>query len=139
MLSGEENILRVKVDRKFPRQVLLSLSIVVGLAAYPLLRFGSYDVILAAIAGALLSTVNVLLGYLAIELSIDKSYSTFLKTVLGGMGVRMAFMLTALVVLIRFFKFHAMSLTVSMLGLYVLFLALEVLFIQKKVTTKEQG
>ncbi len=46
----------------------------------------------AAVAiGAVMSTVNVLLGIPAIEYyARDKSYTTFLKAVLGGMGLRLA-------------------------------------------------
>ena len=120
----------------FPLQVLLSLVIASGLAAYPVVAYGSREIIVAGVMGAILSTVNVLLGYFAIEYSFDKSYSTFLKATLGGMGVRMMLMLGALIVLIRFFGFHAAALTISLLGFYVIHLILEILFIQKKVATK---
>ena len=128
----------VKVDKGFPRQVFFTLGAVALAAAYPLLRFGSREVIIAAITGAILGTANVLAGYLAIEYSIGKSYSTFLRTVLGGMGLRMALLLGTLVVLIKLFGLHAAALTVSLLGFYVIFLALEVVFIQKKVDTRNE-
>ena len=129
----------VKVDSRFPKQIIATLILSAVVAAYPLFRFSSPDVIKSVIAGAFLSTVNVLLGYLAIEYSFGKSYSTFLKTVLGGMGVRMALLLAALVALIRVFGFHAVGLTVSMLTFYVIYLILEVLFIQRKMIAKNQG
>ena len=126
----------VKVDKVFPRQVLYTLGVVTLAAAYPLLRFGSREVIIATIVGAILGTANVLAGYLAIEYSIGKSYSTFLRTVLGGMGLRMALLLGTLVVLIKLFGLHAVALTVSLLGFYAIFLALEVVFIQKRIDTR---
>jgi hypothetical protein len=55
------------------------------------------------------------------------------------MGIRMVFMLGALVVLIRFFGLHAAALTVSLFGFYVIYLVLEIMFIQKKVTHKSTG
>ena len=106
------------------------------LAGYPVVHYGSPAILTACVVGALLSTVNVLLGYLAIQYSFEKSYTTFLKAVLGGMGARMVLLLGSLVVLIRFFGFHAAALTVSLLGFYALFLVLEILFIQKKVGNK---
>ena len=128
----------VKVDKVFPRQVLYTLGVVTLAAAYPLLRFGSREVIIATTVGAMLGTANVLAGYLAIEYSIGKSYSTFLRTVLGGMGLRMALLLGTLVMLIKLFGLPAVALTVSLLGFYAIFLALEVVFIQKKVDTRNE-
>ncbi len=119
--------------------MVFTLAAVAAVAAYPLLRYGTQDVIVASVVGAMLSTVNVLAGYYAIEYSIDKSYSTFLRTVLGGMGLRMVVLLGIMVVLIKLLGLHAVALTLSLLGFYVVFLALEVLFIQKKVDSKNEG
>jgi hypothetical protein len=129
----------VKIDRAFPVQVALALGAGGGIAAYPLARYGSGEIIEAVVAGGLLSTANVLLGYLAIEYSFEKSYTTFLKAVLGGMGVRMIATLGTLIVLIKAFGFHTTALVVSLLGFSSIFLVLEVLFIQKKVIVKNQG
>jgi hypothetical protein len=129
----------VKIDKRFPLQVLGSLIGVACAGAYPMVRYGSPEILIAASTGALLSTINVFVGFLAIEYSFNRSYTTFLKTVLGGMGVRMALMLVALLVLIKAVGLHAVALTVSLLGFYVVFLVLEVLFIQKKVITKNQS
>jgi hypothetical protein len=128
----------VKIEKRFPLQVFGTLAAVAILGAYPLFRYASADVILAACVGAAMSTVNVLLGFLAIEFSFDKSYTAFLKAVVGGMGLRMAFMLGALLVLIKFAGMHEVALTVSLLGFYAVYLVLEVLFIQKKVLIKNQ-
>jgi hypothetical protein len=129
----------MKIDARFPRQVALTLCGVSALAAYPLSRYGSPEVITAAAIGALLSTVNVLLGFFAIEYAIDKSYTVFLKAVLGGMGIRMLLLLGAMLVLILVFHLHAVAFTVSLLGLYLIYLILEILFIQKKVLLRNQG
>ncbi len=126
----------MKVDPRFPRQVLGTLAILGIVSAYPLARFASRDILEATAAGVLLSTLNAFGGFLAIEYSIDKSYTTFLKAVLGGMGIRMAFMLGVMVILIKFFFFHVVALVVSMLGLYMVYLVLEILYIQKKMTIK---
>jgi len=129
----------VKIDKRFPLQVIGTLIVVALASAYPMVRYGSPEILVAASVGGLLSTVNVLVGFLAIEYSFNKSYTTFLKMVLGGMGVRMALMLVALLVLIKVVGLHTAALTVSLLGFYVIFLILEVLFIQKKVVIKNQS
>jgi hypothetical protein len=131
--------LGVKADKRFPLKVLGALVVVTLLGAYPTVRFASPEIVLAMGVGALLSTVNVLLGFLAIEYSFDKSHTTFLKVVLGGMGVGMALMVVALVVLLKVMELHAVALTVSLLSFYLIFLVLEVLFIQKKATAKNQN
>ena len=128
----------MKIDARFPRQVALALFGTSALAAYPLSRFGSSEVIVAAAIGALLSTVNVIFGFLAIEYAFDKSASVFLKAVLGGMGIRMLFLLGAMLVLILVFQVHAVALTISLLGFYSIYLILELLFIQKKVMLRNQ-
>jgi hypothetical protein len=128
----------VKVDRRFPVQVVGVLAGASVIVAFPLVRYGSMEVLLAAAAGAVLSAVNVLLGYLAIEYSFEKSYTTFLKAVLGGMGARMVLILAALLVLIKVVGLHTVALTVSLLSFYLVFLILELLFIQRKVAVKNQ-
>lgn len=122
-----------RFDLAFARQVGAALLVMTFVAAWPLARLGNPEVIRAVAIGAAMSTVNVLLGYAAIAGSINRSSTTFLKVVLGGMGVRMLVMLLSLVVLIKVFHVHAASLTASLLGSYAVFLTLEVLYIQKKI------
>lgn len=122
----------------FPRQVGVTLLVVVLLAGYPMLRFASGEVIGGALIGAVLSTLNVMLGYLAIEYGYGKSSTVFLRTVMGGMGLRLLFMLGSMTVLILLCRVHAAALTVSVLGFYAIFLVLEVLFLQRKVLVNNQ-
>ena len=129
----------MRVDPRFPRQVAWTLVAAAVALAWPLWAAGSPAVVAAVALGAAMSTINVLLGYLAIEYAYDKSYTTFLKAVLGGMGLRLLGMLGAMVVLITVFGVHAVALTVSVLGFYAVYLVLEILFIQKKVVSRQQG
>jgi hypothetical protein len=109
------------------------------LSVYPLFAFASAEVVRACIAGVTISVANVLAGYAAIEYSIDRSYTVFLKAVLGGMGLRMLVMLGTLMMLIEVFHFQAVPLVVSLMGFYILFLILEILFMQKKMNKKAEG
>jgi len=130
---------RRKLDFAFPRQIVVTFVIAAGLASYPLALYATADVVKACIAGSLIGLFNVFAGYAAIEYAIDKSYTVFLRTVLGGTGIRMAAMLAALLVLIKGFRFNAVALVVSLLGFYVLFLILELMFIQTTMTKKAKG
>jgi len=129
----------MRIDRRFPLRVGVALLIMALVAAYPLLRYGTEPVMFAVLAGTALSTVNVLAGFLTIEYAFDRSYTTFLKAVLGGMGIRMALMLGALLVCILGFRLHTLAVTIGMMVPYSVFLVLEILFLQKKVQVKHQG
>lgn len=126
----------MKIDTRFPLQIAGILVVAALLGGYPLLNYGSADVVAGVLLGAGISTVNVLLGFLAIEFSFNKSYTVFVRTVIGGMGVRLVIMLGLLALLIGIFRVHAVALAFSLLGFYAVFLLLEVLFIQRKVTLK---
>jgi hypothetical protein len=128
-----------RFERRFPLQVGATFIIITVLAAYPLQRWGSAEIAGAALVGALLSTCNVLVGYLLIEYAFDKSYTTFLKVVLGGMGLRMALMLGVLMLLIMVCALHTVGLTVSMLLFMMIYLILEIAYLQRKVDVKSQG
>jgi hypothetical protein len=129
----------VKIEGRFPTQVGMTLVVMIALAAYPLARYAPGEVRLAAGAGALIAMLNVLAGYAAIEYAIHRSHTTFLMVVLGGMGVRLLLMLGALVWLILGVGMHAIALTVSLLVCYLVFLVIEVLFIQKRILTKNEN
>jgi len=125
--------------RKFALQVAIVFVATILCAAYPMIRYASDEVLLAAGTGAVMSTLNVLVGFLAIQLTINKSYTTFLKAVLGGMGVRMAVMLGLLLVLILAAHMHPVALTVSVVGYSLIYLVLEIVFLQKMVQVRNQG
>jgi len=129
----------MKVDWSFPRQIFLAIMIIGCVGTYPLLKFGTIEIFEAVIVGAILTTVNVLLGYAAIEYSLGKSTTTFFKFVIGGMGIRLFLMAVILVLLIKVFQLHVGALIGSMGVFYVAFLTLEVFYIQKKINSKQQS
>jgi len=118
--------------------VFIALVVLCGIAAYPL-SISSSEYVRCFIAGAALSTLNVLAGYIALEYSEGKSYTTFLKAVLGGMGVRMALMIAALLILIMVFDFESAPLVIFTIGFYTVYLVMELLYIQKKANVQNQG
>lgn len=126
------------IDWGFPRRIAIVLGAAVVVLAYPLYRLGSGDAVVAVVVGALLSTANVLAGFLMIELTFEKSYSSFLKAVLGGMGIRMSVLLGLMALGIAVLHLDAMWFSVSLLGFYLLYLVLEILYLQKKVDVKNR-
>ena len=123
----------------FPKQIVIALACIACLSAYPLFRYGSGDIILASVLGAFLMTANVLVGYAAVQHSIGKSTTTFFKYVFGGMGLRLFVLTGILILLVRFFGIDAVALVVSMGIFYIVFMTLEILFIQQQIDLKQQS
>lgn len=136
---GNTRTRSVNIDRRFPIQVAVTFAAGLVAAAVLLATTGSQEIVIAVIAGSVLSTLNALAGFLAIEYSLQKSHATFMKAVLGGMGVRMLVMLGVLVFLIKVVELHTVALVASVLGFYVIYLVLELLYIQRKVSHNNQG
>jgi hypothetical protein len=121
----------------FPKQVFITMAVITAAGAYPVARWGSPGVAEAAAAGAILATVNVLAGYVAISRSLGQSIHTFMKYVMGGMGLRLFAMAGILLLLTRGFGFHATALVASLGIYYLAYLVLEVLFIQSELNVRQ--
>jgi hypothetical protein len=123
----------------FPKQVFLTGGSICALSAYPLAAYASGEVQKAALAGGIIATLNILAGYAAITYSVGRSMNTFMKFVLGGMGLRLAAMTGLLVVLVGVFGFHAAALVASLGVFYLAYLVLEIVFIQQKLGARQDG
>lgn len=129
----------MKIDRRFPVRVAITFGVGLAIAQAVLIVSDKRDLAVPVVAGAILSVVNVLAGFVAVEYSLERSYTTMLKTVLGGMGIRLALMLAILVLLIKVVRLNAVALVVSLLAYYVVYLVLEVLYIQERVSHKSKS
>lgn len=123
----------------FLRTVVLTLVIVGAAGSYPLMQYADKEIVHGIVAGVALSVVNVLMGYAAIEYSFNKSYTHFVQIVLGGIAIRLFVMAGLLLVLVGVFKFHTTALVASLFGMYVIFLAEEVVYIHNKWQSKIQN
>jgi branched-subunit amino acid ABC-type transport system permease component len=75
--------------------------------------------------GAALATLNTLVAHALVEWSERRSTKAFLGAVLGGMVGRMALMLAAVVAGVLGLGLPRLPLVVSLLGYFVLFMAIE--------------
>lgn len=128
----------MKVDWAFLRMVLVLYAILTGVTLFFLSRYAESEHLESVVAGVFLSAANFLLGFLAIEYAFEKSHTTFLKVILGGMAARLLAMVGVVVVLIMVYQFHSLTLMLSLLGFYAVNLTLETFFLQKKVSTKNK-
>lgn len=129
----------MRPDGRFLRQVSGALVVVALLLAYPLWAWDSRDVTVAVATGAFLSTLNVIAGAMAIEYAFPRSYTTFLKVVLGGMGVRLGVMLAVMAVLVAVVRMHVLALVCSLGVFTMIYLAMEIAFIQRKFVPKKRS
>jgi hypothetical protein len=137
MKRNNERRTSMKIDWSFLRLVVLCFAGAAVLTYYPISEFATAEVLHGIIAGGVMSLINLLLGYVAIEISYERSHTTFLKYVLGGMVVRLMLMWGVLLLLIRVYNFHSASLMLSLLFFYVLNLVLEIFYLQKRVSSKK--
>jgi O-antigen/teichoic acid export membrane protein len=79
----------------------------------------------AAAGGAALAVVNALAAYRLVLWSRDKPTVAFFRAILGGMIVRMAVLLVAVVLALRAAALPAAPFLISLLGHFVVFLVLE--------------
>ena len=126
----------MKIDWSFLRLLIFCYAGAAVLTYYPISEIATAEVIRGIIAGGIMSLVNLLLGYASIEFSFERSHTTFLKYVLGGMVVRLMLMWGVFLILVGIFNFHSASLMLSLLFFYIMNLVLEIFFLQKRVSTK---
>ncbi len=126
----------MKHDLTFLKQISLILLITIVIGSYPVLKYFSGDIITGILAGLLLNVINAILGYISIDMGIDKSMSRFLKAVLGGIGIRLLFLIVSMVIVIKVLEIHLYSFIITLFIFYTIFLIFEVLFIDKKVRSK---
>lgn len=117
--------------------VLVYLVVAFGIVLFLWLSQADRDYALSLAVAYLLSLFHLSAGYAVIRLGFQKSNTTFLKTVLGGMAGRLFLMLTAFFVLLEVVELNTAVLVYTMLGLYVLNLTLEISFLQKEVSAKK--
>ncbi|MBP8975176.1 MAG: hypothetical protein KBG83_00520 [Bacteroidetes bacterium] len=123
-------------DWSFLRWILISFAIAAALTYYPISEIASPEILRSIIAGGCMCFVNGILGYIAIEIGFKKSQTAFLKIIIGGMLFRLIFLWSILLILIKYYQFHAASLMLSLLFFYVLTLVLEIIYLQKKISVK---
>ena len=118
------------------KYVLLVLVVVATLvaAAWPALP-SDPGVRSAVVAGAALAALNTILAYFLVLWSVSRSTTAFMKAVLGGMVLRMALMLAAVVAGVLVFDLPKVPLAISLLAFFVLFLVVELTILHRRTST----
>lgn len=127
-----------KFDMRFPKQIVLATLAVGLLASYPMYVWADREIVVGVVTGGIISLINVLIGYISVEFAFNKSNATFLKVVLGGMGIRLSLIAVTLILLIKVFDIHLYSLISSMFFFYFLYIIFEIVFVNKKIALKNR-
>jgi multisubunit Na+/H+ antiporter MnhB subunit len=127
----------IHIDWRFMKWVAFSYAGSAVLIYYPVSQFATPEILRGIIAGGVMCLINLLIGYAVIEKAFESSHTKFIKYVLGGMGGRLFLMWGVLILLLKQFHFHSASLMLSLLFFYILTLALEIFYLQKRTSTKQ--
>jgi len=106
-------------------------------ATFAAANFLSAEIGRSVFVGGVMCFAHIAAGFVILELSFHSTPTSFLKRVLGGMGLRLAAMLAVLVALLKTQAFHTTALMLGLLAWYGLGLVFEVAMLNKKVTMKQ--
>jgi len=97
------------------------------------------DPSVAVLLAATLAMVNTVAAYGLVLWSSSHSTRAFMRAVLGGMIVRMALMLVAVVMALRSLELPAMPFVITLLGYFVTFQVYELAVIQRRGRAVREG
>lgn len=91
----------------------------------------------SVLAGGTICLLHTLVGSLLLDWATGRPPISFLKRILGGMGVRLLVMLALVVILLKVHAFQPASLMLSLLGWYIVALIFEVAALQNRVSKQQ--
>ena len=116
----------------FIKIVAITTGIVWGLMALPLYWFAEPTITWAAVVGCLLSALCYTAGFYAVCRSIHDSNQTLMLMVVGGMVARLLFIGAMVVLVVTLTSLHVASFLGSLLGFYIVYLAIELYVIKTR-------
>ncbi len=116
----------------FIKQLIIASLIAIIIASYPVYAYANKVQVYSIICGYIIGLINALAGFKLNELAFKKPVKMFMVIVFGGMGIRMMFIAISIVILLYFAKFDEVSLVASVFFFYILFVALEIIYLHKK-------
>lgn len=118
----------------FAKQLILLDVGAIALAWYPLMSYQGLDGWLAVVSAFLLTSFNALGGYHLIVKSRSGTMNAFMLSVFGGMMVRMALMLVALVLVVVATDLPQFSFTIALFIAYICKSVMEMKLIHNEST-----
>ncbi len=120
------------------------LFLIVGLTSVLLIisvaivgKFGNSQMVRGVFYGYLVSLTNVLLAFFSIKWAFKKPNRTFYSVMLGGMGIRIVILFTALFFVRSLPQVHLIAFTISLIGFYLTLQFFEIKFVQRTLTNRK--
>ncbi len=92
---------------------------------------------MAVVYGFFVSLINIASAFFSIKWAFDKPLRTFFAVVLGGMGIRMLVLATALFFVWKFTQIPLIGFIVSLVIFYLLLQFIEIRFVQKSLADRK--
>lgn len=113
----------------FVKWLFLLTAIAWVLLALPLYFLGKAQILWAAIVGCCLPALSFVAGFYSMCRNLHRPLNKLMIAFFGGMLARMAFIGLSFFLILRLTQLHVASLLTSLLGFYILYLVLELYFV----------
>ena len=117
---------------EFIKQIGLVCVVVLAIGTYPIYAYSDASALLGFVAGCGIGALNVLAGCLSAVWAFEKPHGVFLRTVLGGMLIRLIGVGLAFLLMIKFAPVDTLALTLSLISFFVGFQILEIRFLMRR-------
>jgi hypothetical protein len=122
----------------FLKTMSITTGIIWALIALPLYYLAEPIIVWGVFVGFLLSAVCFTAGFYAVCRSFQRSFRALMITVFGGMLVRLFLIGTIFILLVNLTSLHVTSFLAALLGFYVVYLAIELYFVNNKLYRREE-
>jgi hypothetical protein len=122
----------------FLKTMSITTGIIWALIALPLYYLAEPIIVWGVFVGFLLSAVCFTAGFYAVCRSFQRSFRALMITVFGGMLVRLFLIGAIFMLLVNLTSLHVTSFLASLLGFYVVYLAIELYFVNNKLHRREE-
>ena len=109
-----------------------------GLIAILLYYLANPVIVWGVLVGWILSATCFTTGFYAICHSFQRSFRVLTITIFGGMLARLVFIGAIFILLVNLTSLHVTSFLVSLLGFYVVYLIIELHFVNSKLHRREK-
>jgi hypothetical protein len=123
---------------RFAGQVGVAVLLAALVLAYPLHAYGTRSLAWSVAAGCALCVGNAIAGCAAIAWAVRRDRRHFLPTVFGSMGIRMALIGAAVVVMVKTTGVHVAGFIGSLFGFFVVFQTLEVIYLARRLPASRE-
>lgn len=109
-----------------------------GLMAFPLYFFADPMILWGILVGCILSALCFTAGFYAVYRSFQGPFRTFMIMIFGGMVARLFFIGAVFVLLVNLTSLHVVSFLLSLLGFYLMYLIIELYFVNTRLQSREE-